>query len=96
MNGQAGIKFDTYQDILFVNWFVQVATIASNWFWLVYLSVPAYLVYNYGSFCCPSFCGGGRSKEPEPLELSAQELKRQQKKQKKQERAQKRSVGRGQ
>eukprot|EP00823_Brevimastigomonas_motovehiculus_P005859 TRINITY_DN4497_c0_g1_i1.p1 TRINITY_DN4497_c0_g1~~TRINITY_DN4497_c0_g1_i1.p1 ORF type:complete len:150 (-),score=42.56 TRINITY_DN4497_c0_g1_i1:381-830(-) len=42
-----GIDITYYQDVLFINWFVQVTTVFSSWFWLAYLSVPAYILYQY-------------------------------------------------
>jgi hypothetical protein len=36
------------EEILWVNWFIQVTTCFSNYFWLLYLLVPGYGIYNYG------------------------------------------------
>ncbi len=40
---------------MWVNWFVQGTSIISDWFWLVYLSVPAYAFYRYGLSCIAKF-----------------------------------------
>jgi len=31
-----------------VNWFIEVTTCISNYFWLLYLAVPGYALYVYG------------------------------------------------
>ena len=38
-----------FEELLWVNWGVQGLTLLSDWFWLLYLSVPGYALYVYGS-----------------------------------------------
>ena len=81
-----GMPYTNYEDVWFVNCFVQVMTLFSNWFWLFYLAVPGYVVYKFGgtikSMCCGSCCAG-RAQPEEEKELTAVEKKRVAKKEKK-------------
>jgi len=56
-NCELGVPLSLPQDILFVNWFVMATSVLSSWFWLVYLLVPAYMLYQYGgtirALLCP-------------------------------------------
>eukprot|EP00761_Pharyngomonas_kirbyi_P000829 gb/GECH01000830.1/.p1 GENE.gb/GECH01000830.1/~~gb/GECH01000830.1/.p1 ORF type:complete len:179 (+),score=46.22 gb/GECH01000830.1/:1-537(+) len=32
-------------DILYISWFVQITTMFSEWFWVIYLVIPAFLLF---------------------------------------------------
>lgn len=44
-----GVKYDYALDVFIVNCVVQVLTILSDKFWLLYLVIPGYLIYKVGS-----------------------------------------------
>jgi len=71
------------QDVLFVNWAVQALAIFTDRAFYLYLSIPAYLLYQYGGmlkgFIFPS--GGQTAAAAEPTEA---DLKRQAKKERQQ------------
>jgi hypothetical protein len=83
-NAEAGVPFTNYQDILFVNWFVQGATVLSIWFWLFYLLIPGYGAYKYGGtaygMCSGMCCGGKGGGEGDEADLSEAQAKKQAKK----------------
>jgi hypothetical protein len=80
-----------FEDILFTNWFVQVMTMFSEWFWLVYLWLPIYATYTYSSTCFGMLCGQ-REQQREPTE---KELKKMEKKERKEKRMAKFAVRSG-
>jgi len=47
-----------YFDLVYLTWFVQVTTVWSDWFWLIYLVVPAFAVFKLWDFIGPYFFGG--------------------------------------
>ena len=83
-NAEAGVPFTNYQDILWVNWFVQGATVLSTWFWLCYLLIPGYAAFKWGGsaygFIRPMCCGSKGGGEAEDADLSEAQAKKQAKK----------------
>jgi hypothetical protein len=70
-------------DVLYIQMFVQVGTIFSNWFWLVYLAIPGFAVYKLGGYAM-MFLGSKYDSPPQAeREYSAEEIKRMEKKQRK-------------
>ena len=66
------------QDVLFVNWAVMALCIFTDSAWLLYLSIPAYLVYQYGHYVRAYFFPAQQAQAAEqPTEA---DLKRQAKK----------------
>jgi len=47
---EMGVDFTYYQDIFIINCLVQLSTTLSDWCWLLYLSVPAFLIYKSSRF----------------------------------------------
>jgi len=45
--GHPRSSYAMVEELLWVNWFVMAATVLSDWFWLVYLCVPAYAIYKF-------------------------------------------------
>jgi Ca2+/Na+ antiporter len=63
--GQKGLM-EYYWDVLYINWFVQLTTIISNWFWLVYLAIPVFGTYKiWTSIVWPLLQARSASKEDE-------------------------------
>jgi len=46
-----------YFDLIYITWFVQVATVWSDWFWLIYLVVPTFAVFKLWDLIGPYFFG---------------------------------------
>jgi hypothetical protein len=71
------------QDALWLNWGVMVLSTMSGWFWLLYLLLPASLLYRFGpmlsGFCCNRGGPGGGDAEQERV-LTPAEQKRADKK----------------
>ena len=45
---QLGLGYSLWQDLFIINTTVQMLSLLSNWFWLVYVAVPSYGVYFFG------------------------------------------------
>ena len=45
-----GVELGWYNDLFLVNLTTQLLTAFSGSFWLVYLTIPGYILYNYGGF----------------------------------------------
>jgi len=45
---RGGFPYSYYQDILWINWFIQVTSTLSLWFIMIYFSIPIYAVYKTG------------------------------------------------
>lgn len=43
-----GVGFDLWQDLFVINTAVQVLSLFSQWFWVIYLAVPGYGIYVFG------------------------------------------------
>jgi len=83
---QQGSPYDYYEDIQFINWFVQATTPLSSWFWFTYIMIPGYLAYQFGGRLLGLlFSSQSNSKQDQP-QLSEKELKRLEKKERKKNR----------
>lgn len=79
-------------DILYIQIFVQVGSILSNWFWLVYLVLPGFLVwkgFGYLMMYLQATSQGGQNTEQE---LTPEQIKKMEKNQRKQDLADKRMM----
>lgn len=78
----AGNPFSSYQDLLFVNWFVMVTTalLSDSWWW-TYLVVPAYAVFRAGKFVV----GWATTPDPVAPRMTEREEKALEKKRRKEE-----------
>lgn len=83
----SGTSFSTYQDVLFVNWFVMVtASAVSSSFWYTYLVVPGYALFKAGKL----FLAWVQTPDPEPSAVMTEaQQKAASKKDRKQKRAEK-------
>ena len=65
---EMGVGYSIWQDLFVINTFVQVMTITSRWFWLVYLTLPGYAVYTFGGQALTWVFAGRRNRpEEEPV-----------------------------
>jgi len=81
---ELGTSYESYQDILFINWFTQIASLYSNYAYLTWLLIPSYAIYQYGGLVL-SYLGwniGSRPSSLPPEEMTAAEKKRAEKKRK--------------
>lgn len=44
-----GLGYSLWQDLFVINTAVQVLSLFSNWFWLIYLAVPGYGLFFFGN-----------------------------------------------
>eukprot|EP00455_Lapot_gusevi_P047100 TRINITY_DN6310_c0_g1_i1.p1 TRINITY_DN6310_c0_g1~~TRINITY_DN6310_c0_g1_i1.p1 ORF type:complete len:157 (+),score=40.23 TRINITY_DN6310_c0_g1_i1:61-531(+) len=70
---ETGTSYTYWQDVMFINWFVQVTSMFSGWFWFVYLVIPGYAIYQFfplikGYFTSPA--------EPETPETEDEKSRR--------------------
>lgn len=45
-----GTPYSSWQDVLFINWFVQLLSMFTSYAYLVYLVIPGYVTYHYGGW----------------------------------------------
>ena len=45
---ELGVGYDLWQDLFVINFIVQIGSLWSRWFWVVYLVVPGYGIYQLG------------------------------------------------
>jgi hypothetical protein len=43
-----GVGYDLWQDLFLINTAVQLLSLFSQWFWVIYLAVPGYGIYVFG------------------------------------------------
>jgi len=97
-----GTPYSAYQDVLFVNWAVMGLSMLTQYAWVLWLVIPAYVLYMYGGtlwgyirMALGSRGGGGGPSAAETEAASEAEKKRIAKKERQAERAQRISGGRG-
>ena len=94
---QLGTPYSHWQDVLWVNWAVQLLSLVSSYAWLLWLCIPGYALYQYG----PMLWGwlvpmlGSRGAGAGSAEVTEADKKRLAKKERQAERAQKMSGSRG-
>jgi hypothetical protein len=55
--------YSAYQDVLWINWFVEVTSLLSSWFLVVYLTIPAYVLFHYGGMIKNVLCPDQSTKD---------------------------------
>ncbi|KAJ2802857.1 hypothetical protein H4R20_003115 [Coemansia guatemalensis] len=77
-------------DYVYISWIVHVLSLFTKWAWMVYLAIPAYLVYMAAPYARQLLLaqGGstGQQGEQQSAEDEAREKKRREKKERKQQR----------
>ena len=43
-----GTPYSAYQDVLFINWAVMALSLLTSYAWLLWLTIPAYVLWQYG------------------------------------------------
>ena len=76
-----GTPYSSWQDVLFINWFVQLLSMFTSYAYLVYLVIPGYVTYHYGGYVWIPIKSYFSSPSDDPVQLSEADVKRQTKKQ---------------
>lgn len=69
-------------DIFYIQYFVQITTIYSNWFWLVYLVIPGFAGYKVFGYIL-MFWKMKNEQNEQPQNLTPEQIKQMEKKQRK-------------
>lgn len=69
-------------DIFYIQYFVQITTIFSNWFWLVYLVLPGFALYKIFGYLLMFWKLKGQQNQEQP-NYTPEQLKQMEKKQRK-------------
>ena len=75
---ELGTEYNVVNDLLIINWAVMLTTtLITDWGWMLWLSVPAYVVYAYGSTIVALLSSLTRSSAPPlPDQTNVQQRKR--------------------
>lgn len=66
-----GTPYETWQDVLFVNWFVMLMSLVWSRAWIIWLVIPGYAIYQYGPWLARMMgFGSPAAAEPETVKRS--------------------------